>query len=134
VAAVDASGNESTAADPIGGAAFSTTPPDPPTWNRAQWVRINGSGTVQPWSAGGSGTPAIDLGWSLADRTEAVLLQRADSPTAMWQTVASWADRTSYHDESATTGSEYRYRLKVRDSAGNVATGPTKTVSPPGGN
>ncbi|MFC6954753.1 hypothetical protein [Halorubellus litoreus] len=135
VVAVDEAGNVSDSSKRCAGQAYATSPPPEPTWDRAEWVAIEADGTVHDWaSAPATAEPAIELAWSLqspGSQPPAVLLQQA-SDSGLWQTLSSWSDRdTGYLVRDVQPSQTHEFRVKIRDRAGNIATGPARTVSPP---
>lgn len=105
VAAVDEAGNVSEASDAVAASAYDQTPPEPPMWISAAW-NVRGD--------------AIDLSWSLpsSDLQTIVLRRRPDA----WQSVSQWlpAGEDVFRDSGADSTVENRYRLRVRNRAGNV--------------
>ena len=82
-------------------------PPEPPGWQPAD--RAPGP---------------VTLGWTAEPGLESLVLRRGDLP--MWRPVGPWAAAGDYAlvDGQVTAGTEYDYRVRVRDSVGHVVDGP----------
>ena len=134
VTATDAAGNESEPSQAVAGRAYDQTPPDPPAWERGEWLRIDALGTEHPWAAGPpageSWQPAVALRWSTPERGR-VLLQRRAAGSGSWSSVTGWLEpdafseadgawRTATYDAPAEPGTAVTYRLKVQSAAGNL--------------
>lgn len=105
VAAVDEAGNQSEASNSVAARAYDQTPPEPPNWMSAVWNVIGN---------------AIDLRWSLSSPDlQTIVLRRSSNA---WQPVSPWlsAGLAVFIDSSAKRNVENRYRLRVRNAAGNV--------------
>jgi hypothetical protein len=87
-------------------------PPEPPVWQPP--VRAPGQ---------------VTLAWSAEPDLEALVVRRGDAP--IWRALGPWAgpgDR-GFVDDAVTPGTEYEYRVRVRDSVGHVVDGPILDVT-----
>ncbi len=105
VVAVDSAGNLSAPSAAASGRAYDQRPPDPPAWVSAAW---NGAGT------------AIELRWSPPAPDLQTIVQRNDF--GLWRPVSPWLPQgsDSFANSTAGPGRVQRYRLRVRNEAGNV--------------
>jgi len=105
IVAVDHVDNVSTRSELVTAQAYDQTPPEPPGWVSAAW-NANGSG--------------IDLSWTSSDPNVQTVVLRRDS--GAWRPVSSWlpAGVTSFTDSTTDRAVENRYRLRIRNAAGNM--------------
>jgi hypothetical protein len=105
VVAIDNAGNMSPPSDVVTGRAFSQTSPEPPKWVSAKW-KVNKS--------------AIELAWSLQSKDLQVRVQRRLA--GMWVPATHWlpAGETKFSDDKADDSVANKYRLQVRNNAGNT--------------
>lgn len=101
VTAVLADSSDSPASAVLSSRAFDGAPPPEPSWDRAQWVKLDGAGAEQPFSASTPGLiPALAIKLSYARASVArVLIQAVDGThsraVSAWLTPASLADTAS---------------------------------------
>ena len=107
IAAMDDAENFSRASEPVQASALRLTPPAPPTWVSAAW-RADDS--------------AVDLQWAAAEADLESLLQRRAGLSGRWKTITPWFGSIvdTFSDADADPGVDNYYRIKVRDSAGNI--------------
>ncbi|MBI3910609.1 MAG: hypothetical protein HY320_06715, partial [Armatimonadetes bacterium] len=83
--AVDAAGNISSLSRAVAGRAFDQSPPGPPTWQRAVWVKVDAAGGVHPWSAAVEPyRPATLLAWYVGQAPIKSLVQRRAADGGGW--------------------------------------------------
>ena len=107
---------------------YDFTPPEPPTWVRAEWVLIDASGNEHPWGtvspAGQVYTAAVALQWISQIPYVRWLVQREVEGTERWRTVLPWLDATSGSgnlvDRSASNDTAYQYRVLGEDKTGKI--------------
>jgi hypothetical protein len=87
-------------------------PPEAPVW-------------VAPILAPGE----VALAWTAEPELECLVLRRGDAP--LWRALGPWAPPGDYArvDDGVTPGTEYEYRVRVRDSVGHVVDGPILNVT-----
>lgn len=136
VAAYDRDGNVSAPTRAAIASAADTTPPTPPAWERAEWVRLDSTGTEfaydDPAAAGFA--PAIALRWLAEEILLVSTLERQSGLERTWRPVMSAvpvdasdprsaaARRYRVYDQAATTSAVHRYRVRAADAAGNLNT------------
>lgn len=136
VVAVDESGGVSEGSAIVQGRAVDLTPPDPPEWQRAEWVLLDEAGAEHPFDTsvpdGAAWRPAVALRWRPSEPVSSVVQRRA-AGEARWQTVSSELPAGEYtcYDVAADPGRATYYRIKVRDSAGNVNLAYRESFVPP---
>ena len=126
-----------------------TLPPNPPVWEWAEWVRLDGDGVEYAYDdpAAQGYSPAIALTW-LADEimAEATLERRSQydrvwsavttllEPVDILDPVSEDARRYSFYDLSVTPTISHSYRVRLKDKAGKINTHAFNeiSVSPPG--
>ena len=66
----------------------------------------------------------VTLAWTAEPGLQSLVLRRGDAP--LWWPLGPWAPPDDYGlvDDQVTTGTEYDYRVRVRDSVGHVVDGP----------
>jgi hypothetical protein len=135
VTAVDDSGNVSEPSSPVAGRAYDLTAPDPPVWERVEWVQLDALGGEHPWTAtppsGETWRPAAALTWNAPEPAKA-LVQRKPPDADSWSSVSGWIDArhddardvwvATAYDETADPSAPLAYRLKVQSAAGNLNT------------
>lgn len=111
--AEDAGGQRSPASDRLVVQLPKTQPPAPPSW--APPARTPGS---------------IALSWTAAEPDLQCLVLRRTEGT-LWRPVEPWATPGDYAftDAGVAAGTEYEYRVRVRDSVGHVVDGPILDVT-----
>ena len=112
LAAFDAAGNVSEAGPIVRARPVDTTPPSPPAWTHAEW-----------------GLASVELAWEGDEDGLTCLLERQADRSAVWAPISDWLApagpgprRFSYTDALADRTTTWRYRVRARDAAGNVAT------------
>ena len=114
--AVDNAGNTSEPSTPVVAQAYNQASPEPPTWMSAAW-NVDGSAIVLQWTASDLSLQCIVLRRQLG----------AWLPVSPWLLVGSY----SFVDLTADKTIENRYRLRVRNMAGNVTRNSVKLRSSP---
>lgn len=130
--AVDDAQNASPPTEPVAARAYDHSPPMPPKWEEAAWVKVDGSGVAWPWTHSGSRlTPGVELVWSAQHTRFSCLVERRAKGQSQWSPASNWftpaeAVRTdnrfqwSFRDYSVDPGDEYIYRLALAGSAGTL--------------
>jgi hypothetical protein len=101
------------------------TPPDPPTWTRAEWIRVDPDGNEFPFDdpipAGETRVPVIALAWESTEPDLAPLIQQRLDNEAVFTNVTSWLPRgtNTYIVRGPRPHIRYRFRLYVLSRAGN---------------
>lgn len=118
--AVDEVGNVSEGSKVLAGRAVDLTPPEPPTWEQAEWV------------AGPGGSHFIRLRWTVGEPGTSCILQRKTDHETTWRAVTEWLasplKRTGppvvwvyqFEDKIANPEIGYEYRVQVVSRAGNM--------------
>lgn len=104
--ALDAAGNESEASAPVTGRAYQVSP-EPPELAEPAWDAFH---------------QQVKLEWTAPDPDLETRVERRAGPGTSWQVAAAWLPRGqySYLDTPPDPAAVYDYRLKVRDSLGQV--------------
>lgn len=107
IVAVDNAGNISQPCTPAQASALRLTPPTPPMWVTALW---KSDGT------------AVDLQWAPSEAGLESLIQRRLGLSGRWKTITSWLESSvdTFSDSEADPNADNYYRIKVRDSGGNI--------------
>ena len=125
IAAVDASGNVSPPTPALRARPVDTIPPNPPAWRHARWNSSRAVGRRR----------AVSLEWEGDEDALVCMLERRADRARVWTPITGWlesedpraagqaARRFRYVDELADPAIRWRYRVRARDAAGNVATG-----------
>jgi hypothetical protein len=111
--AEDAGGHRSPASERLVVQLPKTQPPAPPSWAPP---------AVSPGSAA--------LSWTAGEADlECLVLRRAGG--TLWRALGPWAAPGDYSftDDTVVAGTEYEYRVRVRDSVGHVVDGPILDVT-----
>jgi hypothetical protein len=110
--AEDVGGHRSSASERLVVQLPKTQPPAPPTW--APPALIAGS---------------VVLGWTAEADLQCLVLRRAEG--TLWRPLGPWAATGDYAftDASVVAGTEYEYRVRVRDNVGHVVDGPIINVT-----
>lgn len=105
IVAIGEASNLSKPSNLVSARAYDQTPPEPPTWIFAAW-RTNGIAVEMTWHS-----PDPDL--------SAIVLRRT---LGTWKPVSPWLPPgvSSFIDTTTSQVAENRYRLRVRNNAGNV--------------
>jgi hypothetical protein len=87
-------------------------PPEPPVWQPA---------ALAPGQ--------VTLGWTSEPGLQSLVMRRGDA--ALWRPLGPWAATDDYAlvDDQVTPGTDYDYRVRVRDSVGHVVDGPILHVT-----
>jgi hypothetical protein len=90
VTAVSPDGRESPASTALGARAFDASPPPEPTWERSEWIKLDGAGAEHPFSDAGAGlVPVIAVSVRFASTTVArALFQEVVDATG--RAVSGW--------------------------------------------
>ncbi len=107
---------------------FDETPPDPPTWVRAEWVLVDEKGNEYSWgttpSPGQTYMPAVSLEWTSKDTYARWIVQRKLEGTDLWRRISPWLNGVlgagKYIDASAFPDTSYVYRIHIEDLSGKV--------------
>lgn len=115
--AEDANGNRSLPSEPLATRLPKREPPEPPTW-----------ATVVPGPSGG-----VELAWTAAEDDLEPLVLRRRPGEPLWRPLGAWLPRGTgtLADDTATAGSTWEYRVRVRDRVGHVVEGPVQAISLP---
>lgn len=108
LAAVDQNGNVSEPTPVYMARPVDTAAPIPPEWHEARWT---------------DDASAVLLGWTLADETYEILIQRSSPEMgSVWFSISSWlpAVTNTYTDPTAVAAATNTYRLRVRSASGNL--------------
>lgn len=137
LAAVDTAGNVSLVTPVVSARAVDTTPPDEPTWERGEWVKWDSSGGELDYHAeetdGETYTTGVALQWLAGEAGTTCIVERKTADGIAWESITDWtaasdpidpsaesARRFTYSDTSADSAEDFRYRIRIRDAAGNV--------------
>ena len=120
----------SPASEVMAARAYDLTPPDPPTWVRAEWVQVDDEGKEHPWGTvpppSRVYTPAVALEWSSTEHYARWVVQRKVKDTELWRTVSSWLNANGgngkFTDKLTSSDAEYVYRIRGEDVSGKVNT------------
>ena len=128
IAAVDTSGNLSPPCEVLRARPVHTVPPNPPAWVRAEWRRPDGGGRE----------PVVILIWEGDQTGLTCQLERRDERASTWtrltrrqrpqSSTGPGARRFQHVDGLADPAQGWVYRVRVRDAAGNFATGMVERV------
>jgi hypothetical protein len=148
LAAVDTNGNVSEPTRLLSARVADSFPPNPPVWERWEWVRLDADGNEYAYDdPAAQGFPAaIALAW-LADQLVAeATLERRSQYDQVWAAVATLlepvdasdpesenARRFAYDDQAVSTSLRHTYRVRLKDKVGKINTRAFNevTVSPP---
>lgn len=125
--AVDQSGNVSTPSAVRLGRAYDLSPPEPPSWQAAEWAHIDTSGVVRDWSeippAGEVWMDAIVLDWESSDALEVFIERRREIRNNLWEAASSFLPpaQTRFIDFTVKRDQVNSYRLRGRSVSGNVS-------------
>jgi hypothetical protein len=132
IVAVDDADNVSKPSRLITAQAFDTSPPDQPTWHKAEWVKLDNNDKVHPWNVEISPyIPAVELRWFVEKPGVKCLLQRKTEETDIWLSISKWLDSGVYdevnqnwawlyYDKTVTEVESYLYRIKLVNSSGKM--------------
>jgi hypothetical protein len=135
IAAVDDNENISLPTEVLHTRIPDTTPPDPPAWERVEWVRIDTDGMAYDYDdlLAAAFDPAISLQWLAQESNLIALLERRNIGSEWWAPLTDWiepqdasnpddeaARRFSWIDKTAIPSQGYEYRVNLVDPAGNV--------------
>ena len=120
---------------------FDLTPLEPPTWVRAEWVLVDVKGNEHTWGtippSGQTYTSAVALEWNSKELYSLWIVQRKLKDTELWRTVSSWLNangcKGKFTDKSATSNTEYVYRIRGKDVADKVNTAFNEQTVPKAG-
>lgn len=107
------------------GQAYDLTPPDPPTWTRTEWTRVDPDGNefpfVDPVPSGETRKPALALAWTSTDPNLKPLIQKRRDDEARFSRESDWLPRgsTEYILRGLHPHIRYHFRLLVLSLAGN---------------
>ncbi|GAB89862.1 hypothetical protein GORHZ_073_00050 [Gordonia rhizosphera NBRC 16068] len=130
--AVDDAQNASPPTEPVAARAYDESPPVPPKWEEAKWIKIDESGVAWPWSqSSGQLIPGVELAWSATHVRFMCLVERRTKGQSQWSPVSNWftsADgvekdnvhQWSFRDYSIDVAEDYIYRLTLAGSAGTL--------------
>ena len=106
LAAVDKAGNSSEPSDIVAGRAYQLLP-DPPTLNFPVWDAEH---------------KKITLTWTSADPDLESMVERRVEDSSLWISTPLWLPRGlyTYQDEPPDSTRRYEYRIKVRDTLGQI--------------
>jgi hypothetical protein len=115
ITAVDDAGNESAPTPYLVGRATDTAPPEPPTMDSAEWIRLAPGGNEVPFVGADPNLPAaVRVRWTASTPDCEYLTQRRTGPTELWRRIASWRPATTVLDDSADVALDYEYRVLAR--------------------
>ncbi len=137
VAAVDTNGNMSPPTPILSVRVADTLPPNPPLWERSEWVRLDSSGNEYSYDDPNAQTfaPAVALLW-LADEVAAeATVERKEQYSQVWISIATVdevvddsdpdaedARRFLLYDEVASSYLSYDYRIRLKGVNGKINT------------
>jgi len=125
IVAIDVAGNVSPPSKLVTAQAYDLSPPAPPTWRRAEHVRIDQFGNEKPADAVlDVYTPAVALAWATIQPDLKCIVQRRPTDREVWSAVSPWLRApAAYDDESCWVWSfrdaairadtTYVYRIKL---------------------
>ncbi len=119
-------GNISLPSQVIKGVAYDQTSPEPPNITAITWIRIDHLGDVHPWSEnpipGELWESAVQLNWGSVSADLSILIELRRDSQDRFHTISNWlrSGTTSYIHRTTNTFEDNTYRLKVRNSIGNV--------------
>lgn len=108
------------------------SPPTPPVWKKAQWVKIDSQGQVHDWEDTGSDlAPAILLEWQHGSVSQPVYsVQRKTEQSWIWQTVGSELEGDEqYIDVQAEVDLSTQYRIRTVSDIETATLTETRIVS-----
>lgn len=119
---------------PVTAAVYDTSPPEPPEWQRVEWIKIDEQGNEHPWDEEVQNyTPAVVLEWDSVDPTFSYLVEKREVDSAFWNLVTPWLKGEGrYVDKDVSPDTGYEYRIRVRNLIGNVGVGRIEIISPRG--
>lgn len=134
VAAVDSAGNVSEPTPVVAVRVPDTRAPNPPAWERAEWVRVAADGTIHDWDdpSAAQEAAAVALCWLADEPGLSATVERQRMRQRLWRAVATGlgplddsrpeapeARRFEWLDADAGSGSA-SYRIRLTDAAGNT--------------
>lgn len=146
VAAYDTDGNQSEPTRPVTASVADTTPPPPPEWERAEWVRLTPRDAEVPYDDKTSQAlpPAVAVQWLANEPLLWATVERKAHGERTWRPVARVTApvdasdprqdndrRYLTYDRTADPTREHQYRVRASDVAGNVNTRDFGTATVP---
>ena len=135
VAAVDTNGNVSEPTPLLSARVADSIPPNPPDWERSEWVRLDASGNEYKFDdpTAASYDPAIHLTWLADEVVTQATVERKGPFDRIWRDIALVEDpiddsdpssddarRFTYYDSEASVTQTYSYRVRLQDVAGLI--------------
>lgn len=117
---------------PISVKIFDSSPPEPPEWERVEWVKLDEDGNEHSWAEDiESYRPAVVLEWNVRQPGIKCILQRRIEDREIWASVSQWlkpetyseADRRwswVFFDKTVREDNDYRYRIKLVNTSGKT--------------
>ena len=142
IVAVDADNNVSVPSPTRIARAFDYSPPAPPTWLSAEWVKLDSTGEAHTWNEIVPGfMPGVALSWSSDQPNIKCLVQRTLLTDSFWAPISRWLASTasdstskqwswSFCDRTVEPGNDYLYRLKLINPAGQTSLSDEKQPQP----
>jgi len=102
---------------------FDSSPPEPPEWERVEWVKLDEEGNEHAWNEEiESYTPAVVLEWSDINPKFSYLIQKRVIGYIRWMSDTSWLKgENRYIDKNVLQDTGYEYRIKIKNLAGSIA-------------
>jgi hypothetical protein len=134
--ALDEAQNASSPSAPVAARAFDSSPPDPPVWDRIEWVHVDAHGIEHSFTSvpppGETWERAVAVGWATPARHR-TLLQRRHTDRDSWDRVSGWLEAKRFdharqmwlystYDFQANPSDVYWYRIKVESRTGSLNT------------
>lgn len=103
---------------------FDASPPEPPAWVNAEWVKVDTGGAVHPWTDEVPGyTPAVMLEWDPGPPGFSCLVQQRETG-GIWNSASPWlASETVFICNNVEACFGYEFRVKVKNRTGSMVAG-----------
>jgi hypothetical protein len=107
---------------PISVKVFDSSPPEPPEWERVEWVKLDEEGIEHVWEEVLDYTPAVVIEWSDINLKFSYLIQKRVIGYMRWTSDTSWLKgENRYIDKNVLPDTGYEYRIKIKNLAGSIA-------------
>lgn len=111
---------------------FDNSPPEPPEWERVEWIKLDDEGNEHSWEEEVENyKPAVVLEWAMDHPKFSCLIQRREQGETFWKSISSWLKgQNRFIDEGVHSNTGYQYQIKVKNKMGFIENSTVSNIDP----